>query len=110
MLAQSSWDPLILGGTITNIAAGMMGSASGGLILKLTTVGGELASKADPSLLHRVVTLAAAGLDTLPQNNGCLTMLAFSGLTFRETYKDYFIATVITPIIGLAVILVAYMV
>jgi H+/gluconate symporter-like permease len=107
-LAQSSWDPLILAGIITNIAAGMMGSASGGLVLTLTTVGGELASKADPALLHRVVTLAAAGLDTLPHNNGYLTMLAFSGLTFRETYKDYFIATVITPIIGLAVILGLY--
>ncbi|MDW7650787.1 MAG: GntP family permease [Bacillota bacterium] len=107
-LARSSWDPLVLAGIITNIAAGMMGSASGGVVLTLTTVGGELAARTDPDLLHRVVTLAAAGLDTLPHNNGYLTMLAFSGLTFRETYKDYFFATVLTPVIGLAFMLVLY--
>jgi H+/gluconate symporter-like permease len=107
-LARSSINPLVMAGIITNVAAGMMGSASGGVVLTLTTVGSELSAGTNPALLHRVITLAAAGLDTLPHNSAYLTMLAFSGLTFRETYKDYFITTVIAPVIGLAFILMLF--
>lgn len=107
-LAQSSLNPLVLAAITTNFAAGMMGSASGGLVLTLATVGRELSNSANPELLHRIMALSAAGLDTLPHNNGYLTMLAFSGLTVRETYKDYFVATLVTPIVGLTVILILH--
>ena len=107
-LIQSSLHPIVLAAATTSIAAGMMGSATGGLVLTFTTVGQELTSNVNPELLHRVMVQAAAGLDTLPHNNGYLTLLAFSGLTFRETYKDFFITTLVAPIIGLAVILTLF--
>lgn len=108
-LARSSWNPIVLAAIISNVTAGIMGSASGGVVLTLTIVGKDLAARADPALLHRVVVLAAAGLDTLPHNNGYLTMLVFSGLTFRETYKEYFFVTVLIPIMGLAFTLTLYL-
>lgn len=107
-LARSSMNPLVLAGIVTNVAAGLVGSASGGVVLTLATVAPELSSGADPALLHRVITLAAAGLDTLPHNNGYLTMLAFSGLTLAETYKEYFVTTVIAPVVGLALLLLLF--
>ncbi|MCW3489618.1 GntP family permease [Dethiobacter alkaliphilus] len=104
-LADSTLNPLVLAGITTNVAAGLVGSASGGVVLTLTTVVPQLSASADPALLHRVITLAAAGLDTLPHNNGYLTMLAFSGLTFAQTYKEYFVTTVVAPVLALALLL-----
>ncbi len=105
LIANSSWDSLLLAGIISNLASGMMGSASGGVVLTLTTVGGELSAGTDPALLHRVITFASIGLDTMPHCNGYLTMLVVSGMTLRETYKEYFVVTVLAPLAGLALML-----
>lgn len=96
-------NPYLLVGIITNIAAGLLGSASGGMLLTLSTVGENIVEMVDPEKLHRIIIIASTGLDTLPHNSAYLAMLAYTGLKFRETYFDYFIVTLLTPIISLTV-------
>ncbi|RAK06354.1 H+/gluconate symporter-like permease [Halanaerobium saccharolyticum] len=98
-------NPYLLIGIITNIAAGLLGSASGGMLLTLSTVGENIVQLVDPEKLHRIVIIASTGLDTLPHNSAYLAMLAYTGLKFRDTYFDYFIVTVLATLISFAVAL-----
>jgi len=93
-------NPYLLTGIITNIAAGLLGSASGGMLLTLSTVGENIVQMVDPEKLHRIIIIASTGLDTLPHNSAYLAMLAYTGLKFRDTYFDYFMVTVLAPLIS----------
>ncbi len=106
-IINMSSNPYILIGVLTNIAAGLMGSASGGLLLTISTVGEKLVHFAEPEKLHRIMIIAATGLDTLPHNSSYLAMLSFTGLKLKETYFDYFIISVIAPFIALTVAIIA---
>ncbi|MBE0810577.1 GntP family permease, partial [Escherichia coli] len=46
-------------------------------------------------VLHRVAAMASGGMDTLPHNGAVITLLAVTGLTHREAYKDIFGITLI---------------
>ncbi|MEO5963678.1 MAG: GntP family permease, partial [Thermomonas sp.] len=46
-------------------------------------------------VLHRVAAMASGGMDTLPHNGAVITLLAVTGLTHRQAYKDVFAVTVI---------------
>jgi H+/gluconate symporter-like permease len=46
-------------------------------------------------VLHRVAAMASGGMDTLPHNGAVITLLAVTGLTHRESYKDIFAITLI---------------
>ncbi|MNN99203.1 hypothetical protein D3C81_2187890 [compost metagenome] len=46
-------------------------------------------------MLHRVVSMASGGMDTLPHNGAVITLLAVTGLTHRESYRDIFAVTMI---------------
>lgn len=96
-------NPYLLIGLITNIASGLLGSASGGILLTLSTVGENIVQLVDPKKLHRVLLIASTGLDTLPHNSTYLAMLAYTGLKFKDTYFDYFIVTVLAPLISFGV-------
>jgi len=62
----------------------------------------QLAAKTGISLeaFHRVASLASGGLDTLPHNGAVLTLLAVTGMTHREAYRDIFVTTVLLPILS----------
>lgn len=93
--------PLLVGGILANLGAGLLGSSSGGLVLIMGTAGEELRSLADPALMHRVFLIASTGLDTLPHNGVYLAMLAYTGLSVRETYFDYTVVTILAPLVGM---------
>ncbi len=93
----------LLTGIITNIAAGLLGSASGGIVLTLNIVGENIVQIVDPEKLHRIIVIASTGLDTLPHNSTYLAMLAYTGLKFKDTYFDYFIVTVLVPLLSFSV-------
>ncbi|WP_228489052.1 hypothetical protein [Raineyella fluvialis] len=46
-------------------------------------------------VMHRVAAMASGGMDTLPHNGAVITLLAVTGLTHRQSYKDVFAMTVI---------------
>lgn len=98
-----SINPIITSSIITNLGAAMMGSASGGIMLTMSLIGEGLITYSDPANLHRIITMASAVFDTVPFNNGYLAILAFTGLSLKDTYLDYFVVTVLAPLIGLLV-------
>ena len=48
-----------------------------------------------PEVMHRVVAMASGGMDTLPHNGAVITLLAVTGLTHKQSYKDIFAITII---------------
>ena len=46
-------------------------------------------------VLHRVASMASGGMDTLPHNGAVITLLAVTGLSHRQSYKDIFAITLI---------------
>ena len=59
-----------------------------------------------PEVMHRVVAMASGGMDTLPHNGAVITLLAVTGLTHKQSYKDIFAVTVIKTLAVFVVITV----
>ncbi len=96
-------NPLVNGAVTTSALAGVTGSASGGMSIALGVMAEKyLAAAAQfnipPEVMHRVVSMASGGMDTLPHNGGIITLLAVTGLTHKEAYKDIFAITIIKTI------------
>lgn len=93
-------DPLINGAVTTTTLAGVTGSASGGMGIALSAMA-DTYMKAitefniPPEVMHRVISMASGGMDTLPHNGAVITLLAVTGLTHKQSYKDIFTITVI---------------
>lgn len=107
-----SSNPLVSEAISVNILAGITGSASGGLSIALGALGQQYLQMANtlginPEALHRIATIACGGLDSLPHNGAVITLLAITGLTHRESYKDIGMVSVVIPVVttALAVIL-----
>ena len=60
-------------------------------------------------VLHRVASMASGGMDSLPHNGAVITLLAVTGLTHRQAYKDIFALTVIKTMTVFVVIAVYYL-
>ena len=92
--------PLLSEAVTVNVLSGITGSASGGMSIALDTFGADYLTWAkntgvSPELLHRVASMASGGMDTLPHNGAVITLLAITGLTHRQSYKDIFAITLI---------------
>jgi len=85
--------------TVTSLA-GITGSASGGMSIALAAMAETFIANAHAAgipmeVLHRVAAMASGGMDTLPHNGAVITLLAVTGLTHRQAYKDVFAITLI---------------
>lgn len=93
-------NPLISEAISVNVLSGITGSASGGLSIALEVMSRHYLQTADalgisPELLHRIASMASGGMDTLPHNGAVITLLAITGLTHRQSYKDIFAITIL---------------
>ena len=98
--------------SISGLAA-VTGSASGGLSIALAALGSSIrqsghAAGVPDAVLHRVAAMASGGLDTLPHNGAVIPLLAVTGLTHRQAYRDIFALTLIKSAAVLVVIAVYY--
>ena len=80
--------------------AGITGSASGGMSIALAAMAEQFIDGANAAgipleVLHRVASMASGGMDTLPHNGAVITLLAVTGLTHRQSYRDIFAITCI---------------
>lgn len=106
VLNVSPNNPLISEALAMSVLAGITGSSSGGLSIALQTLGDEYLTMAqaagiDPELMHRVASLAAGGMDTLPHSGAVITLLAICGLTHRQSYANVAMVTIVLPIVAL---------
>ena len=99
--------------TVTSLA-GITGSASGGMSIALAAMADQFIAAANAAnipleVLHRVAAMASGGMDTLPHNGAVITLLAVTGLTHRQAYKDVFAVTCIKTTAVFVVIATYYL-
>jgi H+/gluconate symporter-like permease len=111
-LMALSDNPLITAAVATNVLAGITGSASGSMSIALGAMGEAFYQQAvargiNPEVLHRVVSIACGGLDTLPHNGAVITLLGITQLTHRESYADIGMVCCVIPVFvcGIAIVL-----
>ena len=112
-LGEAITNPLLSTAVTTTALAGITGSASGGMSIALAAMGAQYLTQATaqgipPEVLHRVAAMASGGMDTLPHNGAVITLLAVTGLTHRQAYRDIFAMTVIKTSAVFFVIAVYY--
>jgi H+/gluconate symporter-like permease len=106
-------NPLVNEAVTVTALAGITGSASGGMSIALAAMANTFTHNAQAAgipmeVLHRVAAMASGGMDTLPHNGAVITLLAVTGLTHRQSYKDIFAITVIKTLAVAVVIAVYY--
>ena len=99
--------------TVTALA-GITGSASGGMSIALATMAEQFVAAANSAgipleVLHRIAAMASGGMDTLPHNGAVITLLAVTGLTHKQAYRDVFAITLIKTAAVAVVIGVFYL-
>src|SRR5215469_5639699 len=107
-------NPLINEAISVTTLAGITGSASGGMSIALAAMSDQFIAAAHAAnipleVLHRVAAMASGGMDTLPHNGAVITLLAVTGLTHRQSYKDIFAITCIKTLSVFVVIAVFYL-
>jgi H+/gluconate symporter-like permease len=107
-------NPLVNEAISVSALAGITGSASGGMSIALAAMSHQFIAAADAAgipheVLHRVAAMASGGMDTLPHNGAVITLLAVTGLTHRQSYKDIFAITCIKTSAVFVVIAVYYL-
>lgn len=107
-------NPLINEAISVTTLAGITGSASGGMSIALAALSGQFIEAANAAhipmeVLHRVASMASGGMDTLPHNGAVITLLAVTGLTHRQSYKDIFVITLLKTLAVFVVIAVYYL-
>jgi H+/gluconate symporter-like permease len=106
-------NPLVNEAVTVTALAGITGSASGGLSIALAAMATQFITAANAAgislqVFHRVASMASGGMDTLPHNGAVITLLAVTGLTHRQSYRDIFALTCIKTIAVFVVIAVYY--
>ncbi|MBB3259273.1 H+/gluconate symporter-like permease [Paraburkholderia bannensis] len=110
---QSISNPLINEAVTINLLSGITGSSSGGMSIALAAMAERFIASANAAgipleVLHRVASMAAGGMDTLPHNGAVITLLAVTGLTHRESYRYIFVMTGIKVMASFLAIAVFY--
>jgi H+/gluconate symporter-like permease len=102
-------NPLVNEAVTVTALAGITGSASGGMSIALAAMADTFIANANAAgipmeVLHRVAAMASGGMDTLPHNGAVITLLAVTGLSHRQAYKDIFAVTCIKTLAVFVVI------
>jgi H+/gluconate symporter-like permease len=95
----------------TNLLSALTGTAAGSLTITFKALGEDLLRRSaeqhlDHALLHRVATIGAGTLDSLPHNGAIVVLLAVCGATHRQSYGNIAAVAIIGPAIALAVVVV----
>jgi H+/gluconate symporter-like permease len=111
---QAIPNPLVNEAVSVTALAGITGSASGGMSIALAAMADSFIANANAAgipmdVLHRVASMASGGMDTLPHNGAVITLLAVTGLSHRQSYKDIFAITLIKTLSVFVVIALFYL-
>jgi H+/gluconate symporter-like permease len=106
---KSISNPLVHQVVTVTALAGITGSASGGLSIALATMSEYFIAAAHAAhipmeVLHRLASMASGGMDTLPHNGAVITLLAVTGLSHKDSYRDIFAITILKTVAVFVVI------
>jgi H+/gluconate symporter-like permease len=83
-----------------NMAAGVTGSASGGLGIAMNSLSQRFLDMGlNPQIIHRIASMSSGGLDSLPHNGAVINTLTITRLGHKYGYLNYLVMTVIIPLI-----------
>jgi len=107
-------NPLVNEAITVTTLAGITGSASGGMSIALAAMADTFIANANAAgipleVFSRVASMASGGMDTLPHNGAVITLLAVTGLTHKQSYKDIFAITLIKTMAVFVVIATYYL-
>lgn len=107
-------NPLVNEAVTVTALAGITGSASGGMSIALGAMADTFIANAHAAgipldVMHRIAAMASGGMDTLPHNGAVITLLAVTGLTHRQSYRDIFAVTIIKTLAVFVVIGLYYL-
>jgi H+/gluconate symporter-like permease len=95
--------PYVRGIFATSVFSGITGSSSGGLRLMYQSLADTfINSGCNLEILHRLTSIAAGGLDTLPHSPGLFLMFSVLGLNHKTAYRHVFVCSVFIPVIVFA--------
>lgn len=84
----------------TAVISGITGSSSGGLKLMYQNMTEYFVSTGcNLDILHRLTAISAGSLDSLPHCSGTFLLMAYTGCTHKQSYKDICVVSVIIPAI-----------
>lgn len=84
----------------TSVVSAMTGSSSGSMTMILELFSKDFLSWGyDAGLLHRLISVASLGFDSLPWNSVVVVFFSLSGVSYSKGYKHVFATTVLMPII-----------
>ena len=108
-LVNMPFSGLMKASIVTNVIAFFTGSASGSMTMILDIFGQDfIAWGTNPDTLHRVLVMAAQGMDSMPWCSVIVMFLSLTGVSYSRGYKHMFFTTVIATLTSaLAMILVA---
>lgn len=112
-LLKSIPNPLLNEAVSVSVLAGITGSASGGMSIALAAlsdffIAAAIGAGIPLEVLHRVASMASGGMDTLPHNGAVITLLAVTGLSHRESYRDIFVVSVLIATSAVLLVIGAY--
>lgn len=97
--------PLWFVAITSTIAAGIAGSASGGLSAAYAALYDTYeALPVSMEYIHRISAISAGVMDTLPHQGALITLLYLTRLTHREAYFEVAITQIVIPFIALALV------
>lgn len=98
-------------GVSTSAIAGIVGSSSGGTGIALAALSKDfLAMGINPEAIHRVMLVAAGGLDSLPHSGAIVVLLGIMGISHKDGYADVGMVTVVLPIFATLAIMMTYVI
>ena len=103
--------PLVSMTVATSVMGIITASASAALSITLDALGetyAQLAAGAgiEPSLMHRVASLACGPLSMLPHSGAIVTLLTICGATQRQSFRHIAMVTLVGPLLALVVVIV----
>lgn len=103
VLETSDANPYIVAAVGSNIFAGILGSASGGISLMYETLKDTFMNYAadgyNLEYIHRLCADGSGGLDSLPWNGSIVSVFAVCNTTHKMSYKYNFVTCLVIPIV-----------
>ncbi len=91
-------NPYIQAIVATMVVCGVTGSSSGGLKIMYDSLGKTfISTSVNLPILHRLSSISASALDTLPHSPGLFLMFSVLGLNHKTAYKHVFVCSILIP-------------
>lgn len=102
-LEASAANPYVVAAVGSNIFAGILGSASGGITLMYTSLKDTFlaygAQGFNLEFIHRLCAFGSGGLDSMPWNGSIVSIYQVCGVSHRQSYKYNFVTCALIPVL-----------